>query len=171
MTTFEHRPAGLDWRSAVGAVVEFLLDKTLQQSWDHLAYGGDELDSLRLAMALLTGFPPERLADDNFVAHMGARQGEWAGRPELPRRQRAGTFIATYQERLPALAAVTMPCLVMGFELDTDTFAARAREVAAAIPGAQYIELEGLAHGVPCTDAQAVWPPVIDFLARHHRVQ
>jgi pimeloyl-ACP methyl ester carboxylesterase len=119
VTTFEHRPEGLDWRSAVGSVLELLarrrepvalvgwsqgaaiaqevalaapeavncaallatygrqneIDKTLQQSWDRLAHGEDDLDSLRLAMALLTAFPPERLADDNFVAHMRARQG------------------------------------------------------------------------------------------------
>lgn len=145
------------------------IDKTLQQSWDRLAYGDEDLDSLRLAMALLTAFPPERLADDNFVAQMRARQDEWAGRPAPHRRRRAGTFIATYQDRLPALAAVTTPCLVMGFELDTDTFAARAREVAAAIPPADYVELEGMAHGAPFSDPQHVWPLVIDFLRLHHR--
>jgi pimeloyl-ACP methyl ester carboxylesterase len=215
VTTFEHRPDGLDWRSAVGSVVEFLarrrepvalvgwsqgaaiaqevalaspeavncaallatygqqneIDKTLQRSWDRLAHGEDDLDSLRLALALLTAFPPERLADNNFVAHMRARQNEWAGRPSPHRRQRAGTFIATYQDRLPALAAVTTPCLVMGFELDTDTFAARAREVAKAIPRAHYVELEGMAHAAPFSDPQRVWPPVIDFLRRHHRLR
>lgn len=115
------------------------IDRTLQQSWDRLAYGqDDDVDSLRLAMALLTAFPPERLADDDFVAHMRAtRNDPAAGRPDQHRRQRAGTFIATYQDRLPALGAVTTPCLVVGFELDTDTFAARAREVAEAIPGAR----------------------------------
>ncbi|MBV9846223.1 MAG: alpha/beta hydrolase [Kutzneria sp.] len=145
------------------------IDKTLQQSWDRLAQGDDDLDSLRLAMALLTAYPPQRLADDNFVAHMRARQVDWAGRPDPQKRRRAGTFIATYQDRLPALAAVTTPCLVMGFELDTDTFAARAREVAQAIPRARYVELDGIAHAAPFTDPQRVWPPVIDFLRRHHR--
>jgi pimeloyl-ACP methyl ester carboxylesterase len=146
-------------------------DKTLQQSWDRLAYGEDDLDSLRLAMALLTAFPPERLADDNFVAHMRARRDEWAGRPAPHRRQRAATCIATYQDRVPALAAVTTPCLVMGFELDTDTFAARAREVAKAIPRAHYVELEGVAHAAPFSDPQRVWPPVTDFLRRHRHLQ
>jgi len=213
VTTFEHRPERMDWRSTVDCVAEFLarrhdpvalvgwsqgaaiaqevalaspqavncavllatygrqneIDKTLQQSWDRLANGDDDLDSLRLAMALLTAFPPERLADDDFVVRMRTRQNEWAGRPDPRRRQRAGAFIATYQDRLPALAAVTTPCLVMGFELDTDTFAARAREVAEAIPGAHYVELENLAHAAPLSDPQRVWPPVIDFLLRHHR--
>lgn len=101
VTTFEHRPAGLDWGSAVGCVTEFVarrrepvalvgwsqgaalaqevalaspetvscaallatygrqneIDKTLQQSWDRLAYGDDDLASLRLALTLLTAFP------------------------------------------------------------------------------------------------------------------
>ena len=118
------------------------IDKTLQQSWDRLAFGDDDdLDSLRLALALLTAFPPERLADDAFVASLRAGQSEWAGRPDPQRRKRSGTFIATYQDRLPALKLTKTPSLVMGFELDTDTFAARAREVAEAIPHAQYVEL------------------------------
>jgi pimeloyl-ACP methyl ester carboxylesterase len=215
LTTFEHRPQGLDWRSAVGSVVEFLaqrsapvalvgwsqgaaiaqevalaspgavhcvallatygrqneIDKTLQQCWDRLAYADDDLDSLRLAMGLLTAFPPQRLADDDFVAHMRARQDDWTGRPAQHQRERAATFIATYQDRLSALAAVRTPCLVMGFELDTDTFAARAREVAAAIPRAHYVELAGVGHGAPFSDPQQVWPPVIDFLRRHHRLR
>ena len=144
------------------------IDKTLQQSWDHLAQGDDDLDSLRLAMALLTAYPPQRLADDTFVAHVRARQADWAGRPDPQKRRRAATFIATYQDRLPALAAVRTPCLVLGFELDTDTFAARAREVARAIPCSRYIELGGTAHAAPFSDPQRVWPPVIDFLRLHH---
>lgn len=212
VTTFEHRPEQLDWRSAVGCVVAFLarrcapvavvgwsqgaalaqevalaapeavtcaallatygrqneIDKTLQRSWDRLAYAEDDLDDLRLALALLTAYPPQRLADDTFIAHMRARQQDWAGRPDPHRRQRSGTFIATYQDRLPALAAVRTPCLVLGFELDTDTFAARAREVAEAIPRARYVEVAGVAHAAPFSDPQRVWPPVIDFLRRHH---
>ena len=212
VTTFEHRPEGLDWRSAVGSVVEFLarrrapvalvgwsqgaaiaqevalatpeavtcaallatygrqneIDKMLQQCWDRLAYGEDDLDDLRLAMALLTAFPPERLADDDFVSHMRARQHDWAGRPAPHKRQRAATFIATYQDRVRALAAVTTPCLVMGFELDTDTFAARACEVAKSIPRARYVELDGVAHAAPFSDPHRVWPPVTDFLRHHH---
>jgi pimeloyl-ACP methyl ester carboxylesterase len=144
------------------------IDKALQKAWDRLAYGEDDVDGVRLAMALLTAFPPERLADDDFIAHMRATQDDWAGRPDPRRRQRAGTFIATYQDRLPALGSVTTPCLVMGFELDADTFAVRAREVAEAIPGAHYVELDGLAHAAPFSDPQRVWPPVVGFLRRHH---
>lgn len=144
------------------------LDKVLQESWQRLAFGGNDLDSLRLALALLTAFTPERLADDTFVQHMRAIQPEWAGRPSAEARQRAATFISTYHDRLPSLAQLTVSCLVMGFELDTDTCAARAREVALAIPHARYIEIPGLAHAAPVSDPQRVWPYVINFLKEQH---
>lgn len=142
------------------------IDKLLQGAWGQLTGAEDDLESLHLAMALLTAFPPERLADDRFIATVRATQQEWAGRPDEHRRRQAATFIATYQDRLPALTGITTPCLVMGFELDTDTFAARAREVAEAIPAAEYVEVEGLGHAAPLSEPDHVWPTVIDFLCR-----
>ncbi|WP_198016904.1 alpha/beta fold hydrolase [Nocardioides sp. CF8] len=175
VTTFEHRPTGLDWRSVVKCVSEFILrrgepvalvgwsqgaaiaqeaalavegrvtcaallatdgrqnevDKTLQQCWDLLADGSDDLDCLRFAMGLLTAFPPTRLADDEFVRNMRTVQRQWAGRPDREARRRSAAFISTYQDRLPDLAGLRNPCLVVGFELDTDALVARAREGAA----------------------------------------
>jgi len=60
-----------------------------------------------------------------------------------------------------------LPASSWGFELDTDTFAARAREVAQVLPAATYVELPGLAHAAPITDPDRVWPPVVTFLRRH----
>lgn len=212
VTAFEHRPAGLDWRSAVKAVVEFVarreepvalvgwsqgaaiaqevalvagekvtcaallatygrqneVDRTMQQCWDLLAEGSEKLDCIRLALGLLTAFPPTMLADDAFVRRMRMAQHEWAGQPNRQSRRRSAGFIATYQDRLGDLAELARPCLVMGFELDTDTYAARAREVAQAVPAAQYVELPGLAHAAPISHPDQVWPPVIDFLRRNH---
>ena len=209
VTTFAHRPDGLDWRSVVACVGDFVrrrpepvalvgwsqgaaiaqevalavgagvraavllatygrqneIDKLLQASWDHLVDGGS--DDLRAVMRLLTSFPPERLADDGFVRALTS-QGGWAVKADPAERRRAGTFIATYQQRLEALRQVTQPCLVMGFELDTDTFAARAREVAAAIPDAEYHEVPGVGHAAPISHPEAVWPSVVRFLERHH---
>lgn len=207
VTTFAHRPDGLDWRSVVACVGDFVrrrpepvalvgwsqgaaiaqevalavgprvraavllatygrqneIDKLLQASWDHLVSDGS--DELRAALRLLTAFPPERLADDGFVRAL-ASQGGWAEKADPVARRRAGTFIATYQQRLEALRQVVQPCLVMGFELDTDTFAARAREVAAAIPGAEYHEVPDVGHAAPISDPEAVWPSVVRFLER-----
>jgi len=138
VTTFEHRPEALDWRSAVTCVEQFLaqrtepvalvgwsqgaalaqevtlasgaavgcaillatygrqneIDRILQRCWDRLATPGGDLDNLRLAMALLTSFPPDSLADDDFVAHMGLVRSQWAGRPDPAKRLRASTFMA-----------------------------------------------------------------------------
>lgn len=142
------------------------IDVVLQQAWDDLLDHGT--DSLRLLLNLLTAFPPERLADDGFVGQMRAAQRDWAGPPDPRTRRRSAAFIASYQDRLSHLADVAVPCLVVGFELDTDTFAARAREVADAIPAAEYLELPGLGHAAPAAEPHQVWPPVLGFLARHH---
>lgn len=56
----------------------------------------------------------------------------------------------------------------MGFELDTDTFAARAREVVDVIPDATFVELAGLGHAAPLSAPAQVWPPVVGFVQRNH---
>lgn len=106
------------------------IDRTMQQRRDLLAEGPDDLDCLRLAVGLLTVFPPSLLADDAFVRKLGNAQHDWAGRSDRRSRRLSATFIATYQDRLSALAELAGPCLVIGFELDIYTFAAssRARE-------------------------------------------
>jgi pimeloyl-ACP methyl ester carboxylesterase len=53
----------------------------------------------------------------------------------------------------------------MGFELDADTFAERAREVAEAIPSLRYVELAGAGHLTPVTDPQTVIQPVLEFFS------
>lgn len=211
VTTFEHRPEGLDWHSVVDCVRAFIerrrepvalvgwsqgaaiaqevalasgqvrcaallatygrqneIDKTLQQCWDLLAEASKDLDCVRLALGFLTAFPAQRLADDQFVAHMRSHQHAWAGRPDPDVRRRAAAFIADYQNRLAELADLQSPCLVMGFELDTDTFASRAREVAETLPNAEYVEVAGLGHAAPISEPDRVWPHVVEFLREHH---
>lgn len=142
------------------------IDVLLQEAWDDLLDHGT--DGLRLILNMLTAFPPERLADDDFVAHMRAVQRDWSGPPDPGARRRSAAFIASYQDRLAHLADIAVPCLVGGLELDVDTFAVRAREVADAISAAEYLELPGLGHAAPATEPHQVWPPVLSFLARHH---
>jgi pimeloyl-ACP methyl ester carboxylesterase len=143
------------------------IDRIYQQCWDLLGDADDSLDPLRLALGLLTAFPAERLSDDAFVARMQHIQPQWAGRPDPAKRQQASDYIAGYQDRLTTLSELRRPCLVMGFELDTDTFAARAREVAEAIPVARYVEIGDAGHLAPVTHPSEVWPVVLDFLNHH----
>lgn len=140
------------------------IDRVLQHAWAALPDKDD--DPLRLALSFLSSFPPDRLADDDFVERMVELQAEWAGQPDPDARRRAASFISSYQDRLPALASIRVPCLVMGFEGDSDTFVSRAHEVALAIPGSEYVELPGLGHAAPISDPSEVWPVVIDFLRR-----
>lgn len=144
------------------------IDKMLQQAWDSLAEQG--ADSVRAVLGLLTAFPAGMLSEDAFVRSFMKSQPGWGNRPDADLRRRSSEFIASYQNRLEALRGVKRPCLVMGFELDSDTFALRAREVANAIPRAEYLELAGLSHAAPFTDPGSVWPPVVSFLREHHLV-
>ena len=63
--------------------------------------------------------------------------------------------------RLGQLAAI--PTLVASAELDRIALPAFGRELAAAIPGARFVELPGAGHGVPIHAASEV----NDLLARH----
>ena len=143
------------------------IDALLQDAWAELDSSESDLDSARLAMLLLTGEPPDSLADDDYLAARVAAVGAWATRPRDPEgRRRARGFIDSYGDRLDALAEVRVPCLVIGFELDADTFAERAREVARRIPDSTYLEISGAGHLLPLTDPSRVAAPVIDFFHR-----
>ena len=78
----------------------------LQAGWDLLAAGGAELDPLRLAMSLLTAFPPEQLARDGFGARMRSSQQERAGRPDRGRRRRS----AGSRRRTRTACPIFPPC-------------------------------------------------------------
>ncbi|MEV0397859.1 alpha/beta hydrolase [Polymorphospora rubra] len=143
------------------------VDRILQAASSALDAAGPELDPVRLAMLLLTSYPPAALGDDAFVAPMVDAARAWSVRPaEHPEpRRRSAAFIAGYQERLDALAGVRVPCLVVGFGQDADTFVVRAREVANAIPGSRYVELPDAGHLTPVTEPHRVIDPVLAFFA------
>lgn len=141
------------------------MDRVLQEAWDVLSVGGQELDPVRLAMGLLTSHPATLLGSDAFVAPLIEAQAEWAskGSSSLEARERSATFIRAYQERLEPLSKMTVPCLVIGFEQDTDTFKVRAQEVATAIPGSRYVEFPGAGHLMPVINTKEVMELVLEF--------
>lgn len=141
-------------------------DRLVQRAWRVLDDSGADYDALRLALLLLTSYPPQLLGDDQFIGSRMDALTQWATpRPKSDARQRSIEFIAGYQERLAALGGITVPCLSVGFELDADTFATRAREVADAIPDCRYVEVPGAGHLTPVTDPNLVLAPVLEFLA------
>jgi pimeloyl-ACP methyl ester carboxylesterase len=147
------------------------IDRVLQAAWAALDAGGSELDPARQALLLLTTYPAQLLGDDAAADPLIAGAQSWAAKPSSSdeARRRSVAFIAAYQERLAELARIRVPCLVVGFELDADTFAARAREVAAAIPGCRYVELPRSGHLTPVVDPQSVIDHVLAFFTEVDR--
>lgn len=112
-------------------------------------------------------FAPARLDDDRWaqayldMALSGSEldANGWTG---LLGQQEATT---AYDDRLDALSAITVPTLVIGFELDLLVPAKLTREVASAIPSARYIEIPGCGHGGPWERPDRVNPALIEFLS------
>jgi 3-oxoadipate enol-lactonase/4-carboxymuconolactone decarboxylase len=72
-------------------------------------------------------------------------------------------------ERTKRWASCQVPCLVVAFEHDVDSPPARAREAAAEVPGATYVEIAGASHLGPFTHGAAVSEAVVSFLTNHAR--
>ncbi|MTD55763.1 alpha/beta fold hydrolase [Amycolatopsis pithecellobii] len=70
--------------------------------------------------------------------------------------------------RLPAYHAINVPCLVIGFADDLRLPAYLAREVAAAIPSARYLELADCGHYGYLERPDAVNAALITFFAGRH---
>ncbi|GAA2493310.1 alpha/beta fold hydrolase [Winogradskya humida] len=141
------------------------IDRVLQSAWQRLDASDASLDPVRLALLLLTSYPPALLSDDAFLDHLLPNLQAWSADTNPAAAAQAREFIETHRDRLAALADIRVPCLVMGFAQDTDTFAARAREVAAAIPHSRYLELPGAGHLTPVTHPDQVIAPVLAFFS------
>lgn len=140
------------------------IDRVLQEAWAALAAAGHDLDPVRLAMLMLTSHPPQMLGEDSLLdPHLEDLRRVSAKPADDEPRRRSATFIAAYQERLVALSGITVPCLVMGFGQDADTYVARARQVADAIPRSRYVELADAGHLTPVTEPERVIEPTLDF--------
>jgi pimeloyl-ACP methyl ester carboxylesterase len=146
------------------------IDRLLQNAWAELDDGGPDLDPVRQALLLLTSYPAALLGADATAEPLIAGAESWASAlSSSDARGRSSAFVEAYQERLAELARIRVPCLVVGFELDADTFAARAREVANAIPDCRYVELPDAGHLAPVVDPGSVIGPVLAFFAEVDR--
>jgi thioesterase CepJ len=90
--------------------------------------------------------------------------------PAWPNPGRLGQFEACLAwsldtRRTQAWSSIRVPCLVMAFEHDIDSPPQRAREAAAVIPGACYVEIPDASHLAPFTHSAAVVDALLDFLA------
>ena len=69
--------------------------------------------------------------------------------------------ITAASSRLSRLRALSVPALVVHGDADILVPVGNGRSVAAAIPGARYVEIAGMGHDVP----RRVWPQVVDAIA------
>jgi pimeloyl-ACP methyl ester carboxylesterase len=119
------------------------------------------LDAVQTGMAVVS---PVHQQDDAFMEpwlELYAAAPRWEG----PGREGQYAADLAYDDRLGALAGVTVPALVIAFEHDLMTPPARGREVAEAIPGARYVEVPDCGHLGPYEDMGAVMAPLLDFFA------
>ena len=120
------------------------------------------------------GHGPQLPADRVGVPHRRGRRGRPhddapRGRPGGARSphdgQGGGRQLAACvaeRDRTADLRALTMPTLVVHGDADTVIRPSGGRATAAAVPGAELLELPGMGHDL----ARATWPAVIDGIAR-----
>ena len=132
-----------------------------------LARAGHDLPPLFFATETLRYLPNHELQDDTVVDMWLALIGD---QEPWPNPGRLGQYEACLAwsndlERTRAWPAISVPCLVLSFEHDVDSPPARAREAAAAIPGARFVEIPGASHLGVFTHGQAVAAALVDFFA------
>ena len=142
-------------------------EKTITTVERDLARLGYDLPPLFFATETLRYLPNSDLQQDAIVDGWIALIGDM---PAWPNPGRLGQYEACLawsldSGRTQAWPSIRVPCLVIAFEHDIDSPPQRAREAAANIPGAGYVEIPGASHLGPFTHPVAVADALIDFLA------
>ncbi|MDA2987136.1 MAG: alpha/beta hydrolase [Actinomycetota bacterium] len=138
----------------------FLVMRELTETGSDLV--GVEEHTLRLILS------PEALAGIPDLREAAAAATRDPGYPS--RKALIGHLDASIaHDVLEALGAVACPALVVGGEHDALTPACLARQVAASIPGAEYVEMSGstASHALPLELADDFNALARDFLDRH----
>jgi pimeloyl-ACP methyl ester carboxylesterase len=139
--------------------------RALTESWVEVDRSGLELPRLAEVVAgAFALFSPGSLADDEAMRvylDFTVAQPAWANPGRLGQHEAD----LGYDDRLEALAAISVPCMVIGFEQDLLTPANLGREVADVIPGCRYVEVAGAAHSGPLERPDDVNAALLDFFA------
>lgn len=106
-------------------------------------------------------FSPSKLADNEYMNRALRLLHELP--PEQPADAALVRAALEHEVRRDRLSAVTVPCLVLGYEHDAITPAHQARELASWIPGAQLRVLD-LGHGGAIEDAWQVGHAITSFM-------
>lgn len=134
-----------------------------------LAASEVDLPPLFYALETLRYLPYHDLQDNDVVdgwLELIADLDVWPNPGRLGQYEAALAW-STDPVRTTAWPSITVPCLVLAFEYDIDSPPRRAREAAAAIPGAEYAEIAGASHLGFVTHARPVAEALVEFFARH----
>jgi pimeloyl-ACP methyl ester carboxylesterase len=118
--------------------------------------------------AILQSYPAGAICDDELFERLVAGYGAFSEQTDdqRSRSERAARAGAAYRDRLEALRGVTVPCMVVAFSHDVNIPPVLNREVADAIPGCTYVEIDGAGHSGGVTHRVQVREHVIPFLSR-----
>ena len=137
--------------------------RSVIEAWIELDESGIELPRRYDAvMSVFSLFSPQTLCDDDRIStfiDISAAAPAWTGPGKLGQHQADHA----YDDRLGALAGVTVPCMVVGFELDMLTATRLCREVADAIPNCRYVEIAAAGHAGMIEKADEVNEALIAF--------
>jgi pimeloyl-ACP methyl ester carboxylesterase len=139
--------------------------KAVTKSWVELDQSGVELPRFyEVVSSNFSLFSPSQLCDDDamtLLIEMSMAMPPWQGPGRLGQHQAD----VAYQDRLDALSDISVPCAVIGFELDMLTAAPLCQEVAKAIPGCRYVEIPGAGHAGPFEKPDEVNAALLEFFA------
>src|SRR5205085_12387236 len=122
---------------------------TGERDLPHLDYDPPPLFS---ATETLRYLPNSELQQDTVVESWLELLGDapvWANPGRLG--QYEACLAWSLDTRTETWPAIRVPCLVLAFEHDIDSPPGRAREAAAMIPGARFVEIAGASHLAPFT--------------------
>ncbi len=113
-----------------------------------------------VSAAQVTSGPAYPLAAD-YLRERAARMFDRSFTPTASARHLAA--VTAHGNRAPRLAAITAPTLVIHGTADPLVSIEGGRDTAKSIPGAEWVEIEGLGHGIP----PALWTRLADLVAAH----
>lgn len=132
------------------------------KAWVEVLQSGVELPQLFDAVTLFAQIhSPAQVLDDTTA---GVMVDLYASQRREPGHLGQWLAADAYRGRLPELAAIAAPTLVVGFEHDLYTPAHLGAQVAATIPGARYLELAGVGHAAPISNSDHVTPLILEHL-------
>jgi pimeloyl-ACP methyl ester carboxylesterase len=124
-----------------------------------------ELPAWFNAVETLRYLPNHDLQQDSVVDEWMALLGDLAPWPNPGRlgQYEAALSWSLDMERTKRWPTMSTPCLVLSFQHDVDSPPARAREAAALIPGARFVEIPGASHLGVFTHAEPVAAEILRF--------